>query len=457
MPVRLVILCGLVCWQVLRWYSSKQSRERRRKPLMPEAVRLSVSEVRREIYSASGFSAGDGQASTALLGTIFHRAFRSLMDAHSELGWPTLLDPETLGDSARLRDHTYDNIVGPSLRENQAALQSNATRVLAMWEAISHLCQYICTLLTNSHKERVLQFNSESLTWYGAEKFSVEEALEWLIEEPGWSGPVLVTGVVDGVWRNPASNRWCAVEMKLGAGAQEADVAQLCLYHQMLCAKSYGKPGTVSLLHFQPKLKQDTFSEEQMQAGQANTACAHRKLAGVTGEGYDRPASPAHRELGVRLVKALEQFGPMVALESDPVVGPTFLRFHITPKPGVKLRRILPLGEDLALQLRLSQPAMIRFEDGTLVIDLQRPDREKLLFHNFRPQVAEGHATGNSKILIGMDLNRRLCLADLSADCPHILAAGTTNSGKSEWLRIRASQPACHQYAGHSPHCRHRS
>jgi DNA segregation ATPase FtsK/SpoIIIE-like protein len=133
-------------------------------------------------------------------------------------------------------------------------------------------------------------------------------------------------------------------------------------------------------------------------------------------------------------VKVLEQFGPMVTLESDPVVGPSFLRFHITPKPGVKVNRILPLGEDLAVQLRLSRPAMIGFEDGTLVVDLQRPDREKLLFHDFRGQLPRGE-TGNAEMLVGMDLNRQLRFADLSSGCPHVLAAGTTNSGKSEWLR----------------------
>ncbi|MGC2660425.1 MAG: DNA translocase FtsK [Bryobacteraceae bacterium] len=401
---------------------------------MPEPVRLSVSEIRREIRSASGFASGDGQASTALLGTIFHQVFSSLMDARSKLAWTAVLDPETLSDHDRLREHAYENIVGPRLRENQAALQASTQQVLDMWEATRHLCQYITTLLTNSHQEKVLAYEPASHSWSGAEKLSVEEELNWLVENSSWSAPVLVTGIADGVWRNPASKRWCAVEMKLGTGAEAADVAQLCLYHQMLRVKANGNPGMISLLRFKPELKHDKYSDEQIEAVKPQLLALIGKLAGVTREGYARPASPAHRELGARLVRVLEQFGPMVALESDPVVGPTFLRFHIIPKPGVKLNRILPLGEDLAVQLRLSQPAMIRFEDGTLVVDLQRPDREKLLFQGFRDQLPQDHKD-NAKVLVGMDLNRRLHLADLSSDCPHILAAGTTNSGKSEWLR----------------------
>ncbi len=401
---------------------------------MPEPIRIAVSEVRREIYRASGFAAGDGQPSTDLLGTIFHRVFRTLMDANSPIGWHAVLDPETLHDYERLRQHAYDNILGPALRENQGALQTSAAEVLSMWEAAGHLCRYICQLLTNSREQGILTWRPASNDWAGAECFSSEEELAWLIQQVEWSGPVLVAGVADGVWRNPASKHWCAVEMKLGAGSTAADLAQLCLYHEMLRSKSKGNPGRISLLHFQPELKRDTFSEEQIEPVKPRLLALIGRLAGVSGDGFQRPPSPAHRELGARLVKVLEQFGPMVTLESDPVVGPSFLRFHIVPNPGVKVKQILPLGEDIALQLRLSRPAIVSYEDGALVVDLQRPDREKLLFKDYRDRLPRGE-NGNAQMLVGMDLNRQLRFADLTSSCPHVLAAGTTGSGKSEWLR----------------------
>jgi DNA segregation ATPase FtsK/SpoIIIE-like protein len=121
----------------------------------------------------------------------------------------------------------------------------------------------------------------------------------------------------------------------------------------------------------------------------------------------------------------------MVALESDPVVGPSFLRFHIMPKPGVKVNQVLPLGNDLAVQLRLEHPALVKMERGALVIDLQRPDRETLLFSEFRSSLPAGP---NSKALVGIDLRRMPHFANLASGCPHILVAGTSGSGKSEWL-----------------------
>ena len=266
---------------------------------MPEPVRLSVSEVRREIYSASGFAAGDGQPSTGLLGTIFHQMFRAIMDSRSEeLGWPAVLDPENLNDHERLREHAYNNILGPKLRENQAALQTSASEVLTLWEATGHLCRYICQLLINSHEQNILRYRPGSNNWAGADQFSVEEELTWLIEDISWSAPVLLTGVVDGVWRNPASKRWCAMEMKLGAGSTGADLAQLCLYHEMLRSKSSGSPGAVSLLHFQPELKHDAFSEEQIATVKPQLLALIGRLAGVTGDGYFAASEPHAPRIG---------------------------------------------------------------------------------------------------------------------------------------------------------------
>jgi len=402
---------------------------------MPDPIRVSVSEVRREIYRASGFAAGDGAPSTDMLGTLFHKVFQTLMQPHSDLGWPAALDAENLSDHERLRKHVYANIVGPRLRENQAALQSSAREVMALWEATGELCQYVCQLLTNSAEQNLLRYDAKTHRWTGLDQFSAEEELTWLLEDGSWTAPVLVSGIADGVWRNPASKRWCALEVKLGAGSRDADLAQLCLYHEMIRAQSPGTLGQVTLLHFHPQLKHETLSEERIEPVQAKLRALIGRIAGVTGERAVAKPTGTHRELGARLVQVLEQFGPMVTLDSDPVVGPAFLRFHITPKAGVKLSKILPLGEDLAVQLRLSKPALIRLEDSMLVIDLQRPDRETLWFKEFRGRLArEEH--GNARILVGVDLKRELRFADLRSDCPHLLAAGTTGSGKSEWLRM---------------------
>ncbi len=401
---------------------------------MPSPVRVSVSEVRGAIYRAAGFAAGDGHASTAWLGTLFHDVFRRVMDPRSPESWPNVLDMDTLNQHERLREHVWISIIGPKLRRNQATLQRSAREVLNFWEATGHLCQYICQLLTNSVEQKILHYDPRTQQWCGLEQFSLEEELTWRIEDPRWTAPVEVRGVVDAIWRNPASRSWCVVELKLGAGSSEADLAQLCLYHAMVHSRGVDS-GELSLFHFTPRRTSERLSGAQMEEVRPKLIDLIGSIAGVKGSVDISKPTIEHRILGERLVQVLEQFGPVVTLDSDPVVGPAFLRFHIMPSPGVKVNRILPLGGDLGVQLRLKKPALIRQEGGVLVIDVERPDRQKLSFSEFRDQLPPLTDNGNARMLVGVDLNRNPHFMDLRSDCPHLLVAGTTSSGKSEWLR----------------------
>jgi DNA segregation ATPase FtsK/SpoIIIE-like protein len=70
-----------------------------------------------------------------------------------------------------------------------------------------------------------------------------------------------------------------------------------------------------------------------------------------------------------------------------------------------------------------------------LLIDVERRDRQKLTFGEFREMLPPLTDRGNASMLAGVDLSRNLRFVDLSSDCPHVLVAGTAGSGKSEWLR----------------------
>lgn len=400
---------------------------------MPDPVRVSVSEVRAEIYRAAGFAAGDGQASTAWLGTLFHDVFRRVMQPDSPENWTNVLDTDTLKQHERLREHVWLSIVGPKLRQNQATLQRSAREVLNFWDATGHLCQYMCQLLANSAEQKILRYDPRQQEWCGLEQFSLEEELSWRIEEPHWTAPVEVRGVVDAIWRNPASRNWCVVELKLGAGSSDADLAQLCLYHAMV--RSGGsESGDLSLFHFTPQRNSSKLSGAQVAGVRPKLIDLIGAIAGVKGGAFVSTPTIEHRLLGERLVQVLEQFGPIVTLDSDPVVGPSFLRFHIMPSPGVKVNKILPLGGDLGVQLRLKKPALIRREGAMLVIDVERADRQILHFSEFRGQLPRLTDSGSSRVLVGVDLNRQPHFVDLRSDCPHMLVAGTAGSGKSEWL-----------------------
>jgi DNA segregation ATPase FtsK/SpoIIIE-like protein len=105
------------------------------------------------------------------------------------------------------------------------------------------------------------------------------------------------------------------------------------------------------------------------------------------------------------------------------------------PGKGVKVSSIMNKAEDLQVRLELDQIPMIQRANGKLVIDVQRPDRQTVLFSSVRNQLPGPEDTGGrSKLMLGLDLSGQLQFADL-AQTPHILVAGTSGSGKTEWMR----------------------
>ena len=74
-------------------------------------------------------------------------------------------------------------------------------------------------------------------------------------------------------------------------------------------------------------------------------------------------------------------------------------------------------------------------------MDLQRPDRQSVTLPEYRDQLPKPDPLpGNARVPIGIDLENRLHCADLAeALHVHVLVAGTTGSGNSEWLRAALS------------------
>ena len=89
------------------------------------------------------------------------------------------------------------------------------------------------------------------------------------------------------------------------------------------------------------------------------------------------------------------------------------------------------------MRLQLAQPPLINLGPGGVVIDVQRPDRQVVLFSHIRSLLpACDPLFGCSKLPIGIDLQGDLKFADLAAtEHFHMLVAGGSGSGKSEWLR----------------------
>jgi S-DNA-T family DNA segregation ATPase FtsK/SpoIIIE len=131
------------------------------------------------------------------------------------------------------------------------------------------------------------------------------------------------------------------------------------------------------------------------------------------------------------LQKKLQDFG----VEGEVVAvrpGPVITMFEFNPAPGVKVRRIVTLADDLAMALRAVSVRILAPIPGESVvgIEIPNPRREKVFLRQIIE--SEDFQTAESKLTLalGKQISGLPFVADL-ARMPHLLVAGATGTGKS--------------------------
>ncbi len=109
--------------------------------------------------------------------------------------------------------------------------------------------------------------------------------------------------------------------------------------------------------------------------------------------------------------------------------SPSFVRTLVKPT-NCTAQKVLSMGKELHLELALDSPPIISISKGAIAIDTPRSDRQIARFSDYWKPSQKVEAA------IGVDINNKLVSIDLShPETCHILAAGTTGSGKSVWLQ----------------------
>ena len=406
-------------------------------------VELSISDVRRALWREMPAAASGGEASNPLLGQIFHEATAELLGDDPALRWQEVIDQETLGNAEVLQEHIYEKLLGPRLAARQGALHNAGEQLIALWKATGELSRWLTGLITDAQRHSRIRFDKDKRLWIGDPLCLPEQSLTWDVIEPGWQAPVRVSGIADSLWKNPATGRWCVVEYKLGRGSREIDLAQVCLYHEMLTASGMSdQNGAVALVAFKPEREETFFASSDLTEVKVELRHLIGSLAGVTGS--DHLAAAPTREsgdeaaaAGRKLIETFKQYGVEVILMGEPLVGPSFIRFGIMPGKGVKVGDIKKREAELQVHMNLETPPMIHTDHGRLVIDVKRAKPEPMLFAQLEKDLPQGDALqGSAEVLLGVDLTGYVHYVDLSQNtCPNLLVAGTAGSGKSEWLR----------------------
>ncbi len=134
---------------------------------------------------------------------------------------------------------------------------------------------------------------------------------------------------------------------------------------------------------------------------------------------------------GQRLMDALRTFrvdGELVGRTT----GPAVTQFEIEPAPGVKVRQIANLANDLALAMRAQSIRVVAPIPGrgAVGVEVPNPVPEMVAFRELLESADFQNARAALPIALGKDLAGKPVIADL-AKMPHLLIAGATGSGKS--------------------------
>jgi S-DNA-T family DNA segregation ATPase FtsK/SpoIIIE len=131
------------------------------------------------------------------------------------------------------------------------------------------------------------------------------------------------------------------------------------------------------------------------------------------------------------LQKKLEDFG----VEGEVVAvrpGPVITMYEFKPAPGVKVRRIVMLADDLAMALRAVSVRILAPIPGESVVGIEIPNPRRETVYLREVIESEAYRNTDSKIALalGKDIGGTPFATDLGR-MPHLLVAGATGTGKS--------------------------
>jgi len=113
--------------------------------------------------------------------------------------------------------------------------------------------------------------------------------------------------------------------------------------------------------------------------------------------------------------------------------GPTVTRYEVVLKPGVRVRNVTNLADDIALALRSTGGVRIEAPiPGTNAVGIEVPNKTRSTIYLRDMIESEAFKKSESKLTAGLgaDIAGDPLIFDI-AKMPHLLIAGTTGSGKS--------------------------
>jgi S-DNA-T family DNA segregation ATPase FtsK/SpoIIIE len=237
------------------------------------------------------------------------------------------------------------------------------------------------------------------------------------------------------------------VDYKLSQGSQQKwDLVQLAIYGRLLPLWREGCRFCGTLEYYLPHFMEVNVSVEELaDIYQSLVDPVLREMfvngsivaPSKAGDRKDNNVSTADkpRLVAEQIVNAFKAFGLSVEA-GDVVEGPQVTRVKVKPAAGVKVTSLVNRAEDLQVSLALDAPPLIKPGRGFVVIDLPRADRQTILLVDALERGVLKHSISPMAFPVGVGIEGEAIVSDFcDANTCHILVAGTSGSGKSEWLK----------------------
>jgi S-DNA-T family DNA segregation ATPase FtsK/SpoIIIE len=264
---------------------------------------------------------------------------------------------------------------------------------------------------------------------------ATEASLENIIVRIG-SSSVEIGARVDAIRFHPQHDLE-VVDYKLTQGSQQkSDFIQLAIYAHLLPLWRPGCRFCGTVEYYLPKFMEVTVSAEELaDIYRGVVEPVLREMFDTAKPGSAKPAGTDRRDVAKRVVDAFKAFG--LSVETGEVVeGPQVTRVKVRPAAGVRVASLANRAEDLQVSLALDEPPLVKPGRGFVIIDLPRHDRETVLLLDALDRGIMHDSASSMAFPVGVGVESEPILSDFAdSNTCHILVAGTSGSGKSEWLK----------------------
>jgi len=371
-----------------------------------------------------------GKAGPPVQGALFHQLADQYTDWLVESG--SKRTATALSDPEKIWEQLYEQFAQPRLDELIAAGKLPSAHHLS--QALRAFCARLVELRT-----RTTGFRSWQDVFFTSE-FQLE-AVRFADD----AGELFVSGRPDAVRAHPQDGVE-VVDYKLSRGANlKHDLLQLAIYARLLRETKPGLRFSGVLEFYEPELHVVPMSENDLDGvfeevvhpvirriNSTPDPRSPRNIIPDLSAGGSTPARQGHGEAdvaGALIRKTYADFRLNVSILGWEE-APQLIRYRVKPASGVKVASLANRAEDLQVALRLNQPPLIQAAAGCVTIDLpkEQPDlvRWSDLPRDPRPLAFP----------IGVGIDGQVLTADLAdPNMCHALVAGTSGSGKSEFLK----------------------